>query len=117
MDKYTHDEGDVVDDLDFNSLGFKALYGQATVFSPNPLAPNKSNVYGAFGLNFDAGMTEEEGEAAIAFMKYVDKNADEVKRIMSEVMMDGIRQYQMDMINKVRNRWSKVKKGNRSVHS
>ena len=110
MDKYTHAEDDVVDDLDFNSLGFKALYGQATVFSPNQAAPNRSNIYGAFGLNFDAGMTEEEGEAAIAFMQYVDKNAGEVKRIMSEVMTDGIKQFQMDMINKVRNRWPKVKK-------
>ncbi len=115
MDKYTHDEDDVVDDLDFNSLGFKAVYGQATAFSPNQAAPNRSNVYGAFGLQFDVGMTEEEGEAAIAFMKYVDKNAGEVKRIMSEVMTDGIKQYQMDMINKVRNRWPKVKKGLESV--
>jgi hypothetical protein len=114
MDKYTHDKGDVVDDLDFNSLGFRALYGQAPVFSPAG-RPNKSNVYGAFGLNFDAGMTEEEGEAAIAFMKYVDKNAGEVKRIMSEVMTDGIKQFQMDMINKVRNRWPKVKKEMESV--
>jgi hypothetical protein len=114
MDKYTHDKGDVVDDLDFNSLGFRALYGQAPVFSPAG-RPNKSNVYGAFGLNFDAGMTEEEGEAAIAFMKYVDKNAGEVKRIMSEVMTDGIKQFQMDMINKVRNRWPKVKKEIESV--
>ena len=56
-------------------------------------------------------MTEEEGEAAIAFMKYVDKNAGEVKRIMSEVMMDGIKQFQMDMINKVRNRWLKSQEG------
>ena len=115
MDKYTHDKGDVVDDLDFNSLGFKAVYGQATTFSPDQRAPNRSNIYGAFGLQFDAGMTEEEGEAAIAFMKYVDKNAGEVKRIMSEVMTDGIKQYQMDMINKVRNRWPKVKKEIESV--
>ena len=115
MDKYTHDEGDVVDDLDFNSLGFKAVYGQATAFSPDQRAPNRSNVYGAFGLQFDVGMTEEEGEAAIAFMKYVDKNAGEVKRIMSEVMTDGIKQYQMDMINKVRNRWPKVMKEMESV--
>ena len=115
MDKYTHDEGDVVDDLDFNSLGFKAVYAQSTAFSPDQRAPNRSNIYGAFGLQFDVGMTEEEGEAAIAFMKYVDKNAGEVKRIMSEVMTDGIKQFQMDMINKVRNRWPKVKKEMESV--
>jgi len=115
MDKYTHDEGDVVDDLDFNSLGFKAEYGQARMFSPNQVAPNMSNIYGGFGLHFDGGMTEEEGKAAIAFMKYVDDNADQVSRIMSEVMMDGIKQFQMDTIEKVRNRWPKVKKEIESV--
>jgi hypothetical protein len=115
MDKYTHDEGDVVDDLDFNSLGFKAEYAQTTMYSDNKAAPNKSNIYGGFGLSFDGGMTEEEGKAAIAFMKYVDDNADQVSRIMYEVMMDGIKQFQLDMIEKIRNRWPKVKKEIESV--
>jgi hypothetical protein len=115
MDKYTHDEGDVVDDLDFNSLGFKAEYSQSTMYSPDKVYKNKSNIYGGFGLTFDGGMTEEEGKAAIAFMKYVDDNADQVSRIMSEVMMDGIRQFQKDTIEKIRNRWPKVKKEIESV--
>jgi hypothetical protein len=115
MDKYTHDEGDVVDDLDFNSLGFKAEYSQSTMYSPDKVYKNKSNIYGGFGLTFDGGMTEEEGKAAIAFMKYVDDNADQVSRIMSEVMMDGIKQFQLDTIEKIRNRWPKVKKEIESV--
>ena len=115
MDKYTHDEDDVVDDLDFTALGFTAQFGQGRYFAANKKAPNMSNIYGAFNMKFDGGMTEEEGKAAIAFMKYVDDQAYQVSEVMQEVMMRGIQQFQMDTIEKIRNRWTKVKEEIESV--
>ena len=107
LDDYTHDEDDIVDDLDFDALGVKFAIGFQD--TGDRKRANDNGVRVGMKLEFDGGMTELESKAAMAFMKYVDNHWDDIRRMQGDTMKAMIGHFEEATKLRMDTRWPGIR--------